>query len=167
MTRKTIVAVAGVAALVSLVYLHSHGPHASGGQGVFLRQGIADTVDSERAAVSSSGATATSPPGTTTTAAPPDAVPAAPGQNAGSHDGQPDTHAVQPVLLEPEIRQALGKLLNTTSEGLVEKTHNGVTSVDLQRHFRTAPVATVDAQGNVSITDYTHLPAESAEPAVP
>jgi len=62
--------------------------------------------------------------------------------------------------LEPKIRKALGELLNTSSEGLVEETRNGVTSVDLQRRFRTAPVATIDADGNVQITDYSYLPEE-------
>ena len=74
--------------------------------------------------------------------------------------------SVQPQTptLEPEIRDALGNILNTSSEGLVEETHNGVTSVDLQGRFRTAPVATVDESGNVQITDYTHLPKVPTKP---
>lgn len=63
--------------------------------------------------------------------------------------------------LEPEIREALSNMLNTSSEGLVEETHNGVTSVDLQGRFQTAPVATIDEDGNVQITDYSHLPKAS------
>ncbi len=70
--------------------------------------------------------------------------------------------APQPQPLEPEIRKALGELLNTSSEGLVEETQNGVTSVDLQKRFQTAPVATIDADGNIHITDYSYLP-ESAD----
>jgi hypothetical protein len=66
--------------------------------------------------------------------------------------------------LEPEIRKALGEVLDTSSAGLVEETRNGVTGVDLQRRFRTAPVATVDAHGNVQITDYSSLPKEPATP---
>jgi len=66
--------------------------------------------------------------------------------------------------LEPEIREALGKILNTSSEGLVEETHNGVTSIDLQGHFQSAPVATIDKDGNVQITDYSYLPSASAQP---
>lgn len=68
----------------------------------------------------------------------------------------------QPQPLEPEIRKALGELLNTSSEGLVEETRNGVTSVDLQRRFRTAPVATIDADGNIHIQDYSYLPKEQS-----
>jgi hypothetical protein len=70
----------------------------------------------------------------------------------------------QVPALEPETREALGKILNTSSEGLVEETHNGVTSVDLQGRFRTAPVATVDEDGNVQITDYSHLPKKPTQP---
>jgi hypothetical protein len=77
------------------------------------------------------------------------------------------THPHSPPALEPEIRQALGRILNTSSEGLVEETRDGVTKVDLQRRFQTAPVATLDEQGNVRITDYTHLPPEPEETAPP
>lgn len=66
--------------------------------------------------------------------------------------------------LEPEIREALGNILNTSSEGLVEETRNGITSVNLQGRFQTAPVATIDADGNVQITDYSHLPKASTPP---
>jgi len=66
--------------------------------------------------------------------------------------------------LEPEIREALGDILNNSSEGLVEVTRNGVTSIDLQGRFQTAPVATVDESGNVQITDYTHLPRAQTRP---
>ncbi len=70
----------------------------------------------------------------------------------------------QAPALEPEIREALGNMLNTSSEGLVEETRNGVTSVDLQGRFQTAPVATIDEDGNVQITDYSHLPEASTQP---
>ncbi|HHJ17823.1 MAG TPA: hypothetical protein ENJ80_14115 [Gammaproteobacteria bacterium] len=70
----------------------------------------------------------------------------------------------QVPALEPEIRAALGDILNTSSEGLVEETRNGVTSVDLQGRFQTAPVATIDENGNIQITDYSHLPAATASP---
>lgn len=82
---------------------------------------------------------------------------------AGVEPHQPHSSPV----LEPEIRRALGEILNTSSDGLVEETRNGVTRVDLQRRFQTAPVVTVDGQGNVDITDYSHLPAEPAEPSPP
>ena len=61
--------------------------------------------------------------------------------------------------LQAGTREALAEILNTSSDGLVEKTVNGVTSVNLQGRFRTAPVATIDASGEVHITDYSHLPA--------
>jgi len=70
----------------------------------------------------------------------------------------------QVPALEPEIREALGKILNTSSEGLVEETRNGVTSVDLQGRFKSAPVATIDEDGNVQVTDYSYLPKASAQP---
>ncbi len=70
----------------------------------------------------------------------------------------------QVPALEPEIREALGKILNTSAEGLVEETRNGVTSVDLQGRFQSAPVATIDKDGNVQITDYSSPPKASAQP---
>ena len=61
--------------------------------------------------------------------------------------------------LEPEIRESLGEILNTSSDGLVEeKMENGAVGLNLQGRFRTAPVATIDTDGKVQITDYTHLP---------
>ena len=70
----------------------------------------------------------------------------------------------QAPALEPEIREALARLLNTSSEGLVEETRNGATSVDLQGRFQTVPVATIDENGKVQITDYTHLPRTPTQP---
>lgn len=79
-------------------------------------------------------------------------------------DGTVASPATQrPPALEPEIRAALGKLLDTSSEGLVEETRNGVTSVDLQGRFQTVPVATIDEQGEARIVDYSSLPEESPE----
>ena len=62
--------------------------------------------------------------------------------------------------LEPEIRARLEKLLNTSSEGLVEEEINGAVRLDLRGRFRTVPVATINEKGEVEITDYTHLPQE-------
>ncbi len=70
----------------------------------------------------------------------------------------------QQPKLDPEVREALNEMLNTSSEGLVEETRNGVTSVDLQGRFQSVPVATIDEDGNVQITDYTHLPKERKQP---
>ena len=62
--------------------------------------------------------------------------------------------------LEPEIRAAVKELVNTSHEGLVEKeTQNGV-EMNLRGRFRTAPVATVNEQGEVTVRDYTSAPAE-------
>lgn len=62
--------------------------------------------------------------------------------------------------LEPEIRAALEELVNTSHEGLVEqKTANGV-EMNLRGRFRTAPVATVNEQGEVTVRDYTSAPVE-------
>ncbi len=57
-------------------------------------------------------------------------------------------------------------MLNTSSQGLVEREHRGAISVELQRRFHMAPVATVDAQGNVHIMEYSDVPPEPA-PATP
>lgn len=79
-----------------------------------------------------------------------------------------DTPEQTPVpALESGTRRALAEMLNTSSEGLVEETRGGVTSIDLQGRFRTAPVATVDEEGNVHITDYSHLPLAPDNPAEP
>lgn len=62
--------------------------------------------------------------------------------------------------LEPGIRDAVRELVNTSQEGLVEeKTGNGV-EMKLQDRFRTAPVATVDEKGEVTVRDYTSPPAQ-------
>ena len=72
--------------------------------------------------------------------------------------GQPA--AQRAPALEPEIREALGRILNTSSEGLVEVTTDKGTSVDLQGRFQTAPVATIDENGKATIVDYSTLPKE-------
>jgi len=65
--------------------------------------------------------------------------------------------------LEPEIQQALEKMLNTSSEGLVEeKTDNGI-SVDLKGRFHTAPVATINEKGKVEVQDYNIAPKQVNE----
>lgn len=63
--------------------------------------------------------------------------------------------------LEPEIRDALGKILNSSSEGLVEETTaEGAVLLNHQGRFQTAPVATIDSDGKVQIKDYSSLPPE-------
>ena len=62
--------------------------------------------------------------------------------------------------LEPGIRDAVRELVNTSQEGLVEEqTANGV-QMNLKGRFRTAPVATVDENGEVTVRDYTSPPVE-------
>lgn len=62
--------------------------------------------------------------------------------------------------LEPGIRDAVRELVNTSQEGLVEEqTDNGV-EMNLKGRFRTAPVATVDENGEVTVRDYTSPPVE-------
>ena len=70
-------------------------------------------------------------------------------------------HVTPPARgLEPEIRARLDKLLNTSSEGLVEEEIYGAVRLDLRGRFRTVPVATINEKGEVEITDYTHHPQE-------
>ena len=60
--------------------------------------------------------------------------------------------------LEPEIEAAVNELVSTSHEGLVEvKTDKGV-GVDLKGRFRSAPVATIDEDGQVVVRDYTSAP---------
>ena len=62
--------------------------------------------------------------------------------------------------LEPAIRDAVRELVNTSHEGLVEeKTDKGV-EMKLKGRFRTAPVATIDEKGDVTVRDYTAPPVE-------
>jgi len=60
--------------------------------------------------------------------------------------------------LEPEIQQALEKMLNTSSEGLVEEKTNQGVSVNLQGRFQTVPVATINEKGEAEIQDYSSVP---------
>ena len=82
-----------------------------------------------------------------------------------SVDEQSDLNNKQRVTkttprLEPEIREALSEILNTSSEGLVEEpAAHGAVGLNHQGRFQTAPVATVDPEGNVQIRDYSSLPA--------
>ena len=62
--------------------------------------------------------------------------------------------------LEPAIRDAVRELVNTSHEGLVEeKTDKGV-EVKLKGRFKTAPVATINEKGEVTVRDYTTPPVE-------
>jgi hypothetical protein len=62
--------------------------------------------------------------------------------------------------LEPAIRDAVRGLVNTSHEGLVEeKTDKGV-EMKLRGRFRTAPVATINEKGEVTVRDYTAPPVE-------
>jgi len=57
-----------------------------------------------------------------------------------------------------EFNQTLNKMLNTSSDGLVEeKTADGF-SVNLNGRFQTVPVATIDDNGEVKIQDFSSKP---------
>lgn len=56
--------------------------------------------------------------------------------------------------ISPEVKHALTKILNTSSEGLKEVvTENGV-MVDLEGRFKTAPVAEIKDNGEIVVIDY-------------
>lgn len=62
--------------------------------------------------------------------------------------------------LEPEIRDAVREHVNTSHEGLVEEQTDQGVEMKLQGRFRTAPVATVDEKGEVTVRDYTVPPVK-------
>lgn len=155
MYKKIILAAAGVALAALLFYRLSSTDPESAQPPVAGRSPIAAPQAVPRPATQPLPASQQRAPGAADT--PPPA--SEPVVNPGAGRAQ-----AQPPPLEPEIREALGKTLNTSSEGLVEETRDGVTSVDLQHRFQTAPVATVDENGNVQITDYSHLPKEAPAP---
>lgn len=66
----------------------------------------------------------------------------------------------QHQTLEPEILESVRELVDTSHEGLEEKkTANGV-ALRLNGKFRTAPVATIDENGELTVRDYTSPPTE-------
>lgn len=167
MTIRIIFAAIGVASVTFLIYLSLAG----------VREPAPDPASLDKA----SGQPHAIPVGSAAAVVvPPDAPPAQQGipgadsvqqatdlENAAIPKEESPRTGQQAPPLEPEIRRALGRILNTSSQGLVEKTHEGVVSVDLQHRFQTAPVATVNPQGDVQITDYSQLPPEPAEPPPP
>jgi hypothetical protein len=57
--------------------------------------------------------------------------------------------------MDEVVRQAVNKIVNTSSEGLTEvQTENGVL-VDLEGRFQSVPVATIGKDGKATIKDYT------------
>ena len=85
--------------------------------------------------------------------------------NIATEDPPTQTIEKQPPVvtekeLEPEIRKAIQELVNTSSEGLTEEQTNKGINVDLQGRFRTAPVATINENGEVEIQDYTSPPGK-------
>jgi len=62
--------------------------------------------------------------------------------------------------LEPEIRDAVREHVNTSHEGLVEEETDKGVEMKLQGRFRTAPVATIDEKGEVTVRDYTAPPVK-------
>jgi hypothetical protein len=63
--------------------------------------------------------------------------------------------------LEPEIEKALNELVITSHEGLVEEETDKGVIIDLKGRFRTAPVATIDENGQIVVQDYTSAPGRS------
>ena len=82
----------------------------------------------------------------------------APASNNNQKIQSEHAQSYQGQHLEPEIEAAVNELVNTSHEGLVEvETDQGV-SVDLKGRFRTAPVATIDENGELVVQDYTSAP---------
>ena len=77
-----------------------------------------------------------------------------PPDHAGSHGNDPNK--IRP--LEPAIHNSVKELVRTSHEGLVEeKTSKGV-ELKLKGRFRTAPVATLNDDGTITVRDYTVAP---------
>ena len=89
-------------------------------------------------------------------------------QSARPHAPHPShpTEQAQAARLEPDIHEAVTALTNTSSEGLVEEidaTGEGY-SVNLQGRFKTVPVATVGADGQITIQEFSAPPPVDAPP---
>lgn len=74
--------------------------------------------------------------------------------------GQSQQPPAKPRTMEPEIREALKKMTNTSSEGLVEEKAKEGYQVNLQGRFRNVPVAETNDQGEVEVRDYNSAPRE-------
>ena len=87
------------------------------------------------------------------------AVPVSDRSNKTTHGTQmPKANPDKRKPLEPAIQNALRELVNTSHEGLVEeKTSKGV-EMKLKGRFRTAPVATIEEDGAITVRDYTSAP---------
>ena len=59
---------------------------------------------------------------------------------------------------DPDIREAVQAITDTSSEGLVEEAAEDGYQVNLQGRFRSVPVAEVNDKGEVEIRDYTADP---------
>ncbi|MBU1192737.1 MAG: hypothetical protein KKE76_13600 [Gammaproteobacteria bacterium] len=70
--------------------------------------------------------------------------------------------ATQTERLQPEIREQVNALTNTSSEGLVEEVdESGAYSVDLKGRFQSVPVAIIGEDGEVTIQEFSApVPAE-------
>lgn len=65
--------------------------------------------------------------------------------------------------LSPEMKEALSRLISTSSEGLIPiTTESGAVVVDLQGRFRSATVATLSPDGKVQ-TQCISVPPEKAK----
>ena len=62
--------------------------------------------------------------------------------------------------IEPVIKKELNVLLNTSSDGLVEVIIDDGYMVDLNKRFRTVPVATINDNGEIVVQDYVAPPPD-------
>ena len=62
--------------------------------------------------------------------------------------------------MDESVRQAVNEIVNTSSEGLVEVQTDDGAVVDLKGRFRSVPVATIGADGEITIIDYTSKVAD-------
>lgn len=78
-----------------------------------------------------------------------------------SHEVVADDNSVKPKkhALDPETDKSLKKMLNTSSDGLVEVEMDDGVMVDLKDRFRAVPVAQVNENGEVTVIDYVSPPA--------
>jgi hypothetical protein len=72
------------------------------------------------------------------------------------HEHADEPHSNKRIKMEENIRKAVNEIVNTSSEGLVEKVaEDGSVSVDLQGRFKTVPVATIGEDGSIVIQDFS------------
>jgi len=69
---------------------------------------------------------------------------------------------VKGVRLSPEMREALARMINTSSDGLREEVkEDGTVIVDLQGRFQSALVVSIDENGKMVSTCFSQAPEHS------